>query len=111
MKIENKNCIHCEEEEGRKSGTEGAAESEATIRGGLWHLLLWHSHVHLLLCGLYNVVFTLCVCVCDYTYTNKQCHTHCSSTLAAAAATAVVVVVLVGIFGLQSSFDCFSLCH
>lgn len=51
------------------------------------------------------------VCVCDYTH-KQQCHTHSSSTLGAAtAAVVVVVVVLVGIFGLQSSFDCFSLCH
>lgn len=48
------------------------------------------------------------VCVCDYTH-KQQCHTHSSSTLGSAAV--VVVVVLVGIFGLQSSFDCFSLCH
>lgn len=69
MKIENKNCIHCEKEARQRGrGTEGAAESEATIRGGLWHLLLWHSHVHLLLCGLYNVVFTLCACVCVTTH-------------------------------------------
>lgn len=47
------------------------------------------------------------VSVCDYTH-KQQYHTHSSSTFGAATA---AVVVLVGIFGLQSSFDCFSLCH
>lgn len=65
--------------------------------------------IFLLLCGLYNVVCTLavrlCVCVCDYTHTNNNV-----IRIAARLAAIAVAAFVVGIFGLQSSFDCFAQC-
>lgn len=111
MKIENKNCIHCEKE-ARQRGVEGQQRAKQRFEGD-YGIYYYGTRMFICCCVGFTMLYSLCacVCVCDYTYTNKQCHTHCSSTLGAAAATAVVVVVLVGIFGLQSSFDCFSLCH
>lgn len=109
MKIENKNCIHCEKE-ARQRGVEGQQRAKQRFEGD-YGIYYYGICMFICCCVGFTMLYSLSARVCDYTYTNKQCHTHCSSTLAAAAATAVVVVVLVGIFGLQSSFDCFSLCH
>lgn len=94
-----------------KRGRGGSRERSNDSRGIMAFIIMALACSFVVVWALQCCIHSVSVCVCDYTYTNKQCHTHCSSTVGAAAATAVVVVVLVGIFGLQSSFDCFSLCH